>query len=133
MNPPTPKYKIGDSVWIVGGSPIGKPYTTKKMKVASVHQYMKAVYYYVVEDLSQCEDLSGAYESGIRMFEEDCMTEEKAKETAALSLVVAKASKAALEIETLQYKIKKLKDSLPENIEKQIEELEVQLKELKGE
>ena len=131
MKPPTPKYKIGDSVWAVEDPGIcshAGVYAAVNYKVVEVHQYAYYVNYGVVatgENRFTTDDLS--------FLEEDMFSKREAEEKVKLCNKELQKQKKASETARLKKQLEELKKLSPENIKKQIKALEEQLKKLKGE
>ena len=133
MTEPTPKYHIGDTVWIVSNEPGAD---VLKKTVAVIHMYSNAVYYTVIEpaqDIHAIDPRGILFAYSLKMLEADCYaTKEEAEKRVAELSVIKDACTAAYELKVKEEELAELKEYLPENLQKKISKLEAEIKELKG-
>lgn len=139
MEPPTPKYKIGDSVWVVTKNVLYDIYKPEKARVVLIHQYPHKTEYGVLigagivevdtfNEHSSDADLIVWYTEG-RVY----ATKEEAK-------VSAKEQNTSCRVKKLleqRTELKALLDTLKKNkivsVEKQIKKLEDKIRKLGAE
>lgn len=133
MTEPTPKYHIGDTVWTVSLEPDADVF---KKTVAAIHVYSNAVYYTVIEPDRSPRALDPRAilsDYSLKILEADCYaTKEEAEKRVAELAVIEDVCTTAYELKVKEEDLAELKEYLPENLQKKISKLEVEIKELKG-
>lgn len=134
MTEPTPKYHIGDTVWILSNEP---GVDVLKKQIAAIHGYSNVVYYTVIEperDLHVLDPRAILSDYFHKILEADCYaTKEEAEKRVAELAVIKDACTTAYELKAKEEELAELKEYLPENLQKKISKLEAEIKELKGE
>lgn len=133
MTAPTPKYRIGDTVWIVSNEPGAN---VLKKKIAAIHGYSNAVYYTVIEpdrDPHVLDPRAIFSDYSLKILEADCYALKGEAEKRVAELAVIKDTcTTAYELKAKEEELAELKEYLPENLQKKISKLEAEIKELKG-